>query len=196
MKNLAKIFLASSLCCASAFAGSSFVGIEGGYSFKNEIEDVSDKTPSIGIKGGYDFGDFRAYAKYGYDFKAKEKYSEVIAGNLIEGVAEVTRHTFVFGADYTPKLSENFKFLVGGFIGSAVLNVESKAQGGGVSEEIKDSGYGIVGGVRAGGILTFDEHNEFEIGVKADWAAYTGFDYLEDASGTNLGAFVGYNYKF
>ncbi|MBQ3675663.1 MAG: porin family protein, partial [Campylobacter sp.] len=72
---LAKLVLASSLVASCAFAEGVFVGVVGGYNFQAEVQTkdtdvtIKDKQGFFGLKGGYDFGAYRAYGQYNYNLK-------------------------------------------------------------------------------------------------------------------------------
>ena len=167
----------------------------------------------LGLKAGYDFNQFRIYGAYQYNLKAKETetttYSGVGFSSISEDELSWQTHDFTIGADYTPSFTDNFKGLVGGYVGYSHLKFKDKyhySNSVGVNENETDSfnTNGVVYGLRLGGIYSFNEHNELEFGVKAEQASYKRksdiFGYAPTESlkfkTTNYGGFVGYNYKF
>ena len=174
---------------------------------------LSGGRMGLGLKAGYDFGQFRVYGQYQYNLKAKESgtdtYSTLHGMGLIsyENPWEVNwrSHNLTVGADYTPSFTENFKGLLGGYMGYSRLKVQSKDRNiiydsrYGYIDKGEDTynlngGNGFIYGLRLGGIYSFNEHNELEFGVKAEQSRHKFDD--EDGSfklkHNNYGAFVGY----
>lgn len=199
---LAKILLAGSLVASCAFAEGAFVGIEGGYSFKNKVEseyyEADDKSGFVGIKGGYDFGNYRAFAQYNYNTEASVKdnidLSEFGAGISMDGESKWTSHELLLEVDFTPRLSDSgLKFVVGPYFGLGVIKVKEEGEitNGTLSESYSESttATGFVLGGRVGMAYDFGT-GEFEAGVKADKAWY------KDVDANKYGAYLGYNFKF
>ena len=170
--------------------------------------DCSDKLSGgrmgLGLKAGYDFGQFRVYGQYQHNFKAKETAYESDSFNgkvysVYDEEMSWKTDDITVGADYTPSFTDNFKGLVGGYLGYSHLKYTYTDKGT-YPESFGFNSNGIVYGVRLGGMYSFNEHNELEFGVKAEQANYKRHTDEEGDSfkpkTTNYGAFVGYNYKF
>lgn len=201
--------LASSFATTSALADGAFMGIESDYSFikakyKDEDGDiVGDSIKSgqlgLGVKAGYDFDDYRVYASYGYDFTASKNRS------YDEGYVKDKwkKHTFLLGADYTPKIGANFKFLVGAYTGFSRLSVKeawADVKNGKVTETGNNNfnKTGWVIGSKVGGIYEINANNAVEFGYKADYTKYGKVEKAEitKLKETNHGIYAGYTYKF
>ena len=173
---------------------------------------AKDGRLGIGLKTGYDFGQFRVYGAYQYNPKAKETHDETHnTPNFAQQVHEELQwqsHDITVGADYTPSFTENFKGLVGGYMGYSHAKITDKyhssftdSTGRTYTHEDSSSkgSNGFVYGLRLGGIYSFNQNNELEFGIKAEQAKYKKVDdgdwYFKNKI-TNYGAFVGYNYKF
>ena len=170
--------------------------------------DCSDKLSGsrmgLGLKAGYDFGQFRVYGQYQHNFKAKETIHETHSFNgkvmsVYDEELSWKTDDLTVGADFTPSFSDSFKGLIGGYLGYSHLKYNYKDTGT-YPDSFGFNANGIVYGARLGGIYNFNEHNELEFGVKAEQANYKRHT-DEDGDSfkpktTNYGAFVGYNYKF
>ncbi|MDA3054524.1 MULTISPECIES: hypothetical protein [unclassified Campylobacter] len=193
--NLAKIFLATSLACACSFADEgAFIGIGGGYNFAGDV-DVSGvgsldsvKQGVISVKGGYDFGDFRAYSQYNYNTKYSE---EVYMEDTLLAKGELSGHELLVGADYTPALSSNLKLAVGPYMGLSLLKVS--LSDGEFSDSQTQKGFIIGGHV---GLIIDSEIGQFEAGIKADKSWHNGTSDWPDFDKSTFGGYAGYNYKF
>ncbi|MCR4941687.1 MAG: porin family protein [Campylobacter sp.] len=182
-----KIFLkslvASSLLASLALADDGvFIGLQTGYNFQSRAEGAhsekyKDKNAEIGFKAGYDFDMFRAYGSYYYETQAKDKE------------AKWRSHNFIVGGDYTPMIFDDFKAVVGAYIGVAKVKLEDTSSNGG-----KDSDTGVVYGGKLGGAYDFDEHNQAELGFKAERLRFDTHHVKADIN--NYGIYMGYNFKF
>ena len=203
MKNcVLKGVLALSLASSFALAEGGFAGVEGGYDFSSKLtigDSIKDNRPNIGIKGGYDFDTARVYGGYFYHTKAKDSDRETL-GN-ITGKADFkwTTHKFVIGGDYTPTIGENLKLVAGLYTGLSILNFKANvsASNGTRTESATydTTKAGFLLGARLGAEYSFDKNNALEFGVKADRSWYDA-DYAEDLKATDIGAYLGYTYKF
>mgnify|MGYP000426003502 CR=1 FL=1 len=199
MKNcVLKGVLALSLASSFALAEGGFAGVEGGYDFSSKLtigDSIKDNRPSIGIKGGYDFDTARVYGGYFYHTKAKDSDRETL-GN-ITGKADFkwTTHKFVIGGDYTPTIANNFKLIAGLYTGVSVINLKSHVKNNKAWATYDLTQSGFLFGARLGAEYSFDGHNAIEFGVKADRSWYDA-DYAEDLKATDIGAYLGYTYKF
>ena len=200
MKNcVLKSVLALSLASSFALAEGGFVGLEGGYDFSSKItsegDGLKDNRPNIGIKGGYDFDVARVYGGYFYHTEAKDNKSGALAnisGNLD---TKWTTHKFVVGGDYTPTIANNFKLIAGLYTGVSVINLKSHVKNNKAWATYDLTQSGFLFGTRLGAEYSFDGHNAIEFGVKADRSWYDA-DYAEDLKATDIGAYLGYTYKF
>ena len=116
----------------------------------SDYGDVKDHSiPTLGIKGGYD-----------YDFKAKV--------NEDEDKVEWTKHAITLGADWTPAINENFKFLLGAYGGLGILDFNGEATYDDYYVKVDETSVGLLIGARVGGLAEIDEHNEVEFGFKTE----------------------------
>ena len=188
---LAKLILASSLVASCAFAEGVFIGVVGGYNFQAEVQTkdtdvtIKDKQGFFGLKGGYDFGAYRAYGQYNYNLKFTKDF--VYAGNMEK--AEFKGHEFLVGADWTPSINENLKLAVGPYFGYSILKVKDNVDPDSTSEN------GWILGGKVGAIVDTGV-GEFEAGVKADKAWHKGKNDWVDMDKTTVGLYLGYNFKF
>ena len=193
MKNcVLKSVLALSLASSFALAQGGFVGLEGGYDFSSKLssdgDSIKDNRPNIGIKGGYDFDTARVYGGYFYHAKAKDSYSNIVD-------AKWTNHKFVIGGDYTPTIADNFKLVAGLYTGISVMNFKSRLNTNVVRASYDVTKSGWLLGTRLGAEYSFDEHNALEFGVKIDRSWYN-IDDIDNVKATDMGAYLGYTYKF
>ena len=192
MKNcVLKGVLALSLASSFALAEGGFAGVEGGYDFSSKLTSggsIKDNRPNIGIKGGYDFDTARVYGGYFYHAKAKDSYSNIVD-------AKWTNHKFVIGGDYTPTIADNFKLVAGLYTGLSVINFDATANtnAGRLIYDVTKSGW--LFGAKLGGEYSFDKNNALEFGLKTDKTWYPSA-YNLDFKSTDVGAYLGYTYKF
>ena len=109
--------------------------------------------------------------------------------------AEFSGHEFLVGADFTPALGENFRLVVGPYLGLSLLKASLGANVGGeyYSESQTQKGF-IIGGHL--GFLVDTAAGRFEAGLKADQAWHHGSGEWPDFDKSTFGGYVGYNYKF
>ena len=203
MKNcVLKGVLALSLASSFALAEGGFAGVEGGYDFSSKLTSggsIKDNRPNIGIKGGYDFDTARVYGGYFYHTKAKD--SDRATLDNITGKADFkwTTHKFVIGGDYTPTIGENLKLVAGLYTGLSILNLKANISASNGTKTRSDTyditKAGFLLGARLGAEYSFDKNNALEFGLKADrsWYSAEEFDSLKT---TDIGAYLGYTYKF
>lgn len=194
MSNLvSKVALGLSLTCALAMAEGAFVGFEGDYSFGSKLKVKSDDGTEkfkkgqlgLGVKAGYDFDIARVYGAYVYDFQAKKPAVDD-EGNPF--TVKWNTHKFIVGADYTPTVAQDFKLVLGGYTGYSRLKIKAVLP----NETEKGSSKGWILGAKIGGEYSLDANNAIEFGFKADKTKYRKIDIKE----TNVGLYLGYNYKF
>ena len=174
---------------------------------------LSGGRMGLGLKAGYDFGQFRVYGQYQHNFKAKETQTttEYYTFNgkqyhsyTDDGEYSWTTNDLSVGADYTPSFTDNFKGLVGGYMGYSKLKYKYNvvhSTNNGQNVKYWNGGFNANGfqyGLRLGGIYNFNQNNELEFGVKAEQVRYKAKEDGESFKfkSNNYGAFVGYNYKF
>ena len=177
---------------------------------------AKDNIFKLGLKIGYDFDNFRAYMSYLHNFQAKDDSSVNIA-NYLPTTYNMSysweSDDFAIGADWTPKFSLggiDFKAILGAFAGISFLDVKYENDiivGGSLyaSYDTDFSQNGFVYGVRLGLIHEINKQNEIEFGLKFDQSKYKDKDInlasnisygIQNTKRTNMGLFVGYNYKF
>ena len=174
-----------------------------------ECASLSGSRMGLGLKAGYDFGQFRVYGQYQHNFKAKESetmdfYYNGQLTSKDEGDYSWTTNDLTVGADFTPSFSDNFKGLLGGYLGYSHLKYKYNVvhlTNNGNNVKYWNGGWNANGfqyGVRLGGIYSFNQNNELEFGVKAEQVRYSADDDGDSFKfkTTNYGGFVGYNYKF
>lgn len=190
MKNcVLKGVLALSLASSFALAEGGFAGVEGGYDFNSKLTGgLKDNRPNIGIKGGYDFDIARVYGGYFYHAKAKDSH-----GSIVD--AKWTNHKFVVGGDYTPTITEDWKLIAGLYTGLSTINFNAYNNRGTIIEMYDVTKVGWLLGAKVGGEYSFDKNNALEFGLKTDKAWYPSA-YNLDFKSTDVGAYLGYTYKF
>ncbi|QKF70531.1 outer membrane beta-barrel protein [Campylobacter geochelonis] len=202
MKNLlVKSALVAIMLGSSAFAQSPFFGVYGGYSKSkldaDSVGSIDDKRASLGIKGGYDFDKFRVYGAYEYGLKGSISESGVLANGPYDSKLEWKRHNFLVGADLTPKVGNNFKFLAGVYAGYSLLDLKADLNFGANSYSETDRVGGFIYGAKVGGIYSVNANNELELGYRYDKANYDSISNGNiDVDESNHGPYIGYNYKF
>lgn len=178
-----------------------------------ECASLSGSRIGLGLKAGYDFGQFRVYGQYQHNFKAKETETvteyytwqgQQYHSYTDDGEWSWTTNDLSVGADFTPSFSDNFKGLLGGYLGYSHLKYKYNVvhlTNNGNNVKYWNGGWNANGfqyGVRLGGIYSFNQNNELEFGVKAEQVRYSADDDGDSFKfkTTNYGGFVGYNYKF
>ena len=185
-----KGILALSLASSFALAEGGFAGVEGGYDFNSKLTGgLKDNRPNIGIKGGYDFDIARVYGGYFYHAKAKDSH-----GSIVD--AKWTNHKFVVGGDYTPTITEDWKLIAGLYTGLSTINFNAYNNKGAVIEMYDVTKVGWLLGAKVGGEYSFDKNNALEFGIKADRSWYSTDEDLDNLKSTDIGAYLGYTYKF
>ena len=172
MKNcVLKGVLALSLASSFALAQGGFVGVEGGYDFSSKITSEGDGL--------------------------KDKNSENDTLNGVDGTVNMkwTTHKFVVGGDYTPTIANNFKLVAGLYTGLSVINYKANFNSNTVRATYDLTKSGWLIGTRLGAEYSFDGHNAIEFGIKADKSWYHAEEF-DDLKSTDIGAYLGYTYKF
>ncbi|MCR8679431.1 MULTISPECIES: hypothetical protein [Campylobacter] len=205
----AAVVAATAILSSNAVAQSVFVGVEGGFLqsrttldeiFPSTIDDPSDTSVELGLKGGYDFDTFRVWGGYSYRTKGSEDYNLRDGADFIDGKFSWQTHNILVGADYTPLLSDNLKLALGAYTGISFVKGEFSGQAQYTSgiytytlDNSSTTGTGALIGLKIGGIYEVVKNNEIEFGVKGDYQT-TGIDEFDNI--LNYGVYVGYNYKF
>lgn len=194
-KRILSVGVGFSLACSAAVANESgaFVGVEAGVmksKFKDSDGVYKDNVPAFGVKMGYRFTPmFRAYGAYNYATKAKISVSE---GNDY-GNLEINVHKFLAGFDATPEIAANTRAVVGVYGGIASANGDYSGNVNGSHDSESDSENGFIYGGKLGALYEIGT-GEIEGGFKAEQVSYkVDGDKLKQ---TNLGLYIGYNYKF
>lgn len=218
MKNLLiRVVVLGSLVASGALADGAFIGVEGGYNFKNgikssidahlplgEVIKADDKKYEYGIKAGYDFGLFRAYGGYYQQSSGKDEYKGKPRVNAVEVVAIHKWKTkdFIIGSDFTPQITENFKFIIGAYGGYSKLDVKRSVYIPDLSLSFsidnKESMPGWLIGAKIGAAFSFLDHHELELGFKTSktWYDADGKHNFRDIDAKKHGVYLGYNFKF
>lgn len=127
----------------------------------------------LGIKGGYDFGDFRVYGQINHNFEAKNDKNLKFSNN-----------EFLGGADYYIHSSRGLKLFVGGYGGA---DFREKRWGDSSWSKLDKA---LMLGAKFGGIYSVDKTGKIEFGAKLDKPFHENF------SITKFTIFSGYTYKF
>ena len=202
MKNcVLKGVLALSLASSFALAEGGFAGVEGGYDFSSKLKDndglsFKDNRPNLGIKGGYDFDVARVYGGYFYHTEAKDNFNYTDNGVKHDVSIKWTTHKFVVGGDYTPAITDNFKLIAGLYTGVSVVNFKARLYTNTLKATYDTTKAGWLVGTRLGAEYSFDKNNALEFGIKADRSWYSTDEDLDNLKSTDIGAYLGYTYKF
>ncbi|ARR00449.1 hypothetical protein [Campylobacter porcelli] len=206
----AAVVAATAILSSNAVTQSVFVGVEGGFLqsrttldeiFPSTIDDPSDTSVELGLKGGYDFDTFRIWGGLSFRTAGSQVYH---LQNLTNGSDTVNingkfiwqTNNILLGANYTPSLNYKFKLSLGAYTGLSIVKGEFNGQASYASGSLgydSKSGVGNLFGVKLGAIYEVDKNNEIEFGVKGDYQT-TGIDEFDNI--LNYGIYVGYNYKF
>ena len=179
--------------------------------------DTDDSPFALGLKVGYDFDLFRVYGAINHNFEAKDSVVVIgpLAGVSVPEEFKWSGNDFVLGADWTPKFSLaglDFKGALGAFAGISKIDVEYYMGDNIGSFSADYSQNGFIYGAKLGAIYDLEKMGEIEFGLKFDQAKYSDKDFqlkecgggtcisnpatAKDTKRTNIGVFVGYNYKF
>ena len=209
---------------SSACANGLFIGADGEYNFNSKYNfkyklienginintlsyNYKDSSFGIGLKFGYDFDLWRIYTKFNAVLGAKDKQQFYAATETREYKWDT--YNLIVGGDWTPKFNLaglDFKGILGAFAGVSNIVLEDNFQNPSGFNNVKTNYGGFIYGAKIGGIYEIDQNNEIEFGFKID---QTNFDQNQENTATivgmireaehkitNMGVFVGYNYKF
>ena len=187
MKNcVLKSVLALSLASSFALAQGGFVGLEGGYDFSSKLssdgDSIKDNRPNIG--------------GYFYHTEAKDNFNYTDDGVKHDVSIKWTTHKFVVGGDYTPAITDNFKLIAGLYTGISVVNFKARLYTNTLKATYDTTKAGWLVGTRLGAEYSFDKNNALEFGIKADRSWYSTDEDLDNLKSTDIGAYLGYTYKF
>lgn len=198
-KHILIITLGVSLASSLAVANSGvFVGVEAGMmqsKFKDDATDFKDKVGNFGAKIGYQFTqNFRIYGAYNMTTNAKHTSDD---GEIN---FDITAHKFLAGLDFTPKIIEDFRAVVGVYGGISQINKDIEIKMFGKKSDAESD---VIYGGKVG-ILYAIGSGEIEGGFRAERASYGVVESIElfgetiDTSlkQTSYGLYLGYNYKF
>ena len=198
-KRILSVGVGFSLACSVAVANESgaFVGVEAGVmnsKFKDSDDALKDNVGNFGIKMGYRFTPmFRAYGAYNYATKAEESFSYKTQYVNVKSNAEISVHKFLAGFDATPEIAANTRAVVGVYGGIASLNGDYSGNFNGSHDSGSDSENGFIYGGKLGALYEIGT-GEIEGGFKAEQVSYRADG--DKFKQTNLGLYIGYNYKF
>ena len=178
---------------------------------------ADESSFGLGLKVGYDFDFMRVYGAYNHNFEAKATDIGLVAALVGMAIPEELKYSgndFILGADWTPKFSLaglDFKGILGAFAGISKIDVDYSIADSLGSVKLDYSQDGFIYGLKLGAIYEAAKQHEIEFGFKFDSAKYDDKDTtmvecsgtcvyepakISDAKRTNMGVFVGYNYKF
>ncbi|ELE2029270.1 outer membrane beta-barrel protein [Campylobacter jejuni] len=159
--------------------------------------DISGNIPSFGLKLGYRLNEnHRIYAGYNYS----DEFSDFIKTPKIQIEGDFTTHKFLTGYDFTPKLFEKTRAVLGVYGGYARTDLTLKTSFLSLSQNFD----GYFYGANIGALYDLTPHNEIELGFKAEQIHYNSRNFYQNKVGsnfydpkqTNYGVYLGYNYKF
>ncbi|TKX31091.1 outer membrane beta-barrel protein [Campylobacter estrildidarum] len=159
--------------------------------------DVSGNLPAFGLRAGYRFNEsHRIYAAYNYS----DEFNDLIKTPRIQIEGDFTTHKFLLGYDFTPKLFEKTRAVLGVYSGYAKTNIDLKTTFLSLSQDFD----GFVYGAKIGAIYELTPRNEIELGFKAEQINYNSRNFHTSKIGSNFydptqrnyGIYLGYAYKF
>lgn len=127
--------------------------------------DISGNIPSFGLKLGYRLNEnHRIYAGYNYS----DEFSDFIKTPKIQIEGDFTTHKFLTGYDFTPKLFEKTRAVLGVYGGYARTDLTLKTSFLSLSQNFD----GYFYGAKIGALYDLTSHNEIELGFKAEQIHY------------------------
>ncbi|AXP09229.1 outer membrane beta-barrel protein [Campylobacter hepaticus] len=159
--------------------------------------DVSGNIPVFGLRIGYRLNQtHRIYSAYNYS----DEFSDLIKVPSFEIQGNFTTHKFLLGYDFTPKLFESTRAVLGGYLGYAKTNIDLKTSFSSLGRNFD----GFVYGLKAGAMYELNQNNEVELGFKAEQISYNSKNFYQKEVGSNFynptqrnyGVYLAYNYKF
>ncbi len=133
--------------------------------------DISGNIPSFGLKLGYRLNEnHRIYAGYNYS----DEFSDFIKTPKIQIEGDFTTHKFLTGYDFTPKLFEKTRAVLGVYGGYARTDLTLKTSFLSLSQNFD----GYFYGAKIGALYDLTPHNEIELGFKAEQIHYNSRNFL------------------
>ncbi|EGK8048423.1 outer membrane beta-barrel protein [Campylobacter lari] len=205
---VASVALVSNLALADENSGL-LLGIDAGWfhtKVKSNLEhtknnkkfngDLEGDVPVFGLRVGYRFSEnHRLYGAYNYS----SEFSDVINTAKFKIDGEFTTHKFLLGYDFTPKIFEKTRAVLGVYGGYARTNMTLKTSILSLSQDFD----GYTYGAKIGALYELNQANEIEFGFKAEQTHYDTRNFstanssnFYDPKQTNYGLYLGYTYKF
>ncbi|EAJ6135963.1 porin family protein [Campylobacter lari] len=206
---VASVALISNLALADENSGL-LLGIDAGWfhtKIKSDLEhtknnkkfngDLEGNIPVFSLRAGYRFNEnHRIYGAYNYS----SELSDVINTTRLKIDGEFTTHKFLLGYDFTPKIFEKTRAVLGVYGGYAKTDITLKTNFLSLSQNFD----GYTYGAKIGALYELNQANEIEFGFKAEQSHYNTRNFYQGAVGsnfydpkqTNYGLYLGYTYKF
>lgn len=168
-----------------------------GKTHSNFNGDLEGNIPVFGLKIGYRINEnHRVYSAYNYS----SEMSDVIQTTKIKIDGEFDTHKILFGYDFTPKVFDNTRAVLGLYGGYARTDLTLKTTLLSLSENFD----GFTYGAKIGALYELNPSNEIEFGFKVEKTTYTSENFYQSNIGsnfynpeqTNYGLYLGYTYKF
>lgn len=168
-----------------------------GKTHSNFNGDLEGNIPVFGLKIGYRINEnHRIYSAYNYS----SEMSDVIQTTKIKIDGEFDTHKILFGYDFTPKVFDNTRAVLGLYGGYARTDLTLKTTLLSLSENFD----GFTYGAKIGALYELNPSNEIEFGFKVEKTTYTSENFYQSNIGsnfynpeqTNYGLYLGYTYKF
>ncbi|WP_250503775.1 outer membrane beta-barrel protein [Campylobacter jejuni] len=141
--------------------------------------DISGNIPSFGLKLGYRLNEnHRIYAGYNYS----DEFSDFIKTPKIQIEGDFTTHKFLTGYDFTPKLFEKTRAVLGVYGGYARTDLTLKTSFLSLSQNFD----GYFYGAKIGALYDLTPHNEIELGFKAEQIHYNSRNFYQNKVGSNF----------
>ncbi|MBF7043345.1 outer membrane beta-barrel protein [Campylobacter volucris] len=159
--------------------------------------DLEGNIPVFGLKIGYRINEnHRVYSAYNYS----SEMSDVITIPRFTIDGEFDTHKILFGYDFTPKVFDNTRAVLGLYGGYARTDLTLKTGRLSLSENFD----GFTYGAKIGALYELNPSNEIEFGFKVEKTTYTSENFYQNNIGsnfynpeqTNYGLYLGYTYKF
>lgn len=140
---------------------------------RNFNGDISGNIPSFGLKLGYRLNEnHRIYAGYNYS----DEFSDFIKTPKIQIEGDFTTHKFLTGYDFTPKLFEKTRAVLGVYGGYARTDLTLKTSFLSLSQNFD----GYFYGAKIGALYDLTPHNEIELGFKAEQIHYNSRNFYQN----------------
>lgn len=141
--------------------------------------DMIENIPVLDLKIGYRLNQLhRIYFLYANS----DDFDDFITTPQFNIEADFSINKFLLGYDFTPELFEKTRGVLGVYSGYARTDIDLKTSRLSLSKKFD----GFVYGVKAGAIYELTEHNEIELGVKAEQIRYNSRNFYENSIGSNF----------